>query len=159
MPRPSRRAVVGAEAWTVPVITLASAAPAAASGSGPSGPVVAKTFDFNSIGTSLPTDFAVFTGVTTSFRSGTAAALTTTQTFWASTAGRFWNSAPATGLTATATTADQSESTNSVPGIRQSGAINDIDSTVQIRIVALTASSGAGSRPISAVDDVTVVWT
>jgi hypothetical protein len=82
------------------------------------------TQGFNSIGTALPTGWTVRTGATASAL-GTTATLTTAATSWGDTAGSFKNFAASTSLTETATTAEQSGSSNRALGIRQTGSFGD----------------------------------
>jgi hypothetical protein len=82
------------------------------------------TQDFNSIGSGLPTGWDVRTGATASAL-GNTASFTTNATSWGETSGAFKNYAASTGLTETATSSDQSGSTNRALGIRQTGAFGD----------------------------------
>jgi hypothetical protein len=75
------------------------------------------TQDFNSIGSGLPTGWDVRTGATASSL-GSTATFNTSQVAWDNTSGAFKNYAASTGLTETATSSDQSGSTNRALGIR-----------------------------------------
>jgi hypothetical protein len=82
------------------------------------------TQDFNSIGTALPAGWDVRTGATTAAL-GNTASFTTNAISWGDFSGAFKNFAASTGLTETATTAEQSGSTNRALGIRQTGSFGD----------------------------------
>jgi hypothetical protein len=194
------------------------------------------TENFDNLASGLPTGFSVYTGATAT-AVGTAATLTTAATPWNNTSGAFKNFASATGLTATASTADQAAATNRALGVRPTGTFGDpgaafvfqaanttgktdfqlsfllqsLDNSVGrsvtwtvdyaigatptaftpvasgtgttsptfgstpitvsfgtaldnatgpvwIRVVALAASTGSGSRPTSAIDDFSLSW-
>jgi hypothetical protein len=82
------------------------------------------TQNFDSIGTALPTGWDVRTDATASAL-GNTASFSTNATSWGDSSGAFKNFAASTGLTETATTAQQSGSTNRALGIRQTGAFGD----------------------------------
>lgn len=82
------------------------------------------TQDFNSISSGLPTGWTVRTGAT-GIALGTTGTFVTTNTAWNSTTGNFRNVASASGLTSTATTTDQGNSTNRALAVRQTGTLGD----------------------------------
>ncbi|MCE2957912.1 MAG: choice-of-anchor J domain-containing protein [Flammeovirgaceae bacterium] len=82
------------------------------------------TQDFNSISSGLPTGWTVRTGAT-GIALGTTSSFVTTNTAWNSTTGNFRNVASASGLTSTATTTDQGNSTNRALAVRQTGTLGD----------------------------------
>jgi DNA/RNA endonuclease YhcR with UshA esterase domain len=82
------------------------------------------TQNFNSISTNLPNGWTVRSGATTS-NLGTEETFTSTPTSWGDRTGDFKNFASTNGLTATASTGDQSASSNRSLGIRQSESIGD----------------------------------
>lgn len=79
---------------------------------------------FDNIGNGLPGGFQVFTGATTGSL-GTAATLTTAATAWNNTSGAFKNFASADALQSSATSANQSASTDRALGVRQTGSLGD----------------------------------
>ena len=82
------------------------------------------TENFDNLASGLPTGFAVYTGASAT-AVGTAATFAPAKAAWNGTAGGFKNVASATGLTATATTADQDASTNRALAVRQTGSLGD----------------------------------
>ncbi|MBD2768109.1 choice-of-anchor J domain-containing protein [Hymenobacter sp. BT664] len=200
------------------------------------------TETFDNLASGLPTGFGVYIGATASSLGSapTAAQLILTPgstTTWGATGAGFKNFASATGLTATASTANQTAATNRALGVRQTGTFGDpgaafvfqaanttgktdfalsfklqsLDNSstrtttwrvdygrgatptafttvgtgsdtgasafsnntitvslgsaldnqsgpVYIRIVTLSASTGAGSRPSTAIDDFSLTW-
>lgn len=192
------------------------------------------TENFDNLASGLPAGFGVYTGASAT-AVGTAATFAPAKAAWNATAGGFKNVASATGLTATASTADQDASTNRALALRQTGSLGDpggafvfqaanttgktdfslsfklqsLDNSVGrtvnwtvdyatgatptaftslasgstsptfgsntitasfgtaldnqagpvwIRVVALTQSTGSGSRPTSAIDDFSLSW-
>ncbi len=79
---------------------------------------------FDGLANGLPAGFSIYTGATPT-KVGTAATLTATPTAWNNTSGAFKNFASATGLTATASSADQAAATNRALGVRQTGSFGD----------------------------------
>lgn len=117
-----RRALAGA-AWSVPIITVAAAAPAFA-GSGLTR-VSAYSTNFDSLATGLPVGLKVYTAATT-------AALGTERTLggspssgspsaWGTNTGGFFNNASFTGLSQSATATTQAAHPNRALGFRASG--------------------------------------
>jgi hypothetical protein len=90
--------------------------------------------NFNGIGSGLPTGFTVRTGATATSL-GTTQALTVAATAWNNTSGAFKNFASANGLASSATTADQSASTDRSLGIRQTGTFGDPGAAFTFQIV------------------------
>ncbi|MEI6239407.1 MAG: autotransporter-associated beta strand repeat-containing protein [Planctomycetia bacterium] len=80
--------------------------------------------NFNSIGSGLPTGWAVYTAATGS-SVGTAASFTTAATAWSTSTGGFYNYASTAGLTSASNSTDQSNSTNRAPGMKQTGSFGD----------------------------------
>lgn len=82
------------------------------------------TINFDDIGNGLPAGVKAYTGASATAL-GTEATFTTAATPWNNLTGAFKNFASATGLTATATTADQNASTNRAFGLRQTSVVGD----------------------------------
>jgi endonuclease/exonuclease/phosphatase family metal-dependent hydrolase/uncharacterized protein YdeI (BOF family) len=82
------------------------------------------TQSFDDIGSGLPNGWTVRTGATATVL-GTATDFTTTATSWGDTGGRFKNFASADGLEANASVTNQTNATDRVLGIRQTGAVGD----------------------------------
>lgn len=80
--------------------------------------------NFDNLAAGLPAGFAVYTGATAT-TPGTTATFTPAKAAWNATGGGFKNVASATGLTATATVADQDASTNRALALRQTGSFGD----------------------------------
>jgi autotransporter-associated beta strand protein len=90
----------------------------------PAGSQVYYTENFNSVGGGLPTGWTVRTGASASAL-GTTSTLNTNATDWSSATGQFANYAATTGLTAAATSGQQSGSTNRALGVRTTGSFGD----------------------------------
>jgi autotransporter-associated beta strand protein len=90
----------------------------------PAGSQVFYTQNFNTIGGGLPTGWTVRTGASSN-AVGTTSTLNTNATDWSSATGQFANYAATTGLTAAATSGQQSGSTNRALGVRTTGSFGD----------------------------------
>ena len=82
------------------------------------------TENFNNLGNGLPRGVRVVTGATTN-SPGTDAEFSASQNTWGNTTGAFKNLASAEGLTSTASTTDQNNSTNRALGIRTTASFGD----------------------------------
>lgn len=93
--------------------------------------------DFNSISSGLPAGLSVRTG-STATSLGTSVAFTTTAVAWNNTSGGFKNFASATDLSGTATSVQQSSSSNRSLGIRQTGTLGDPGAAFVMQIANTT---------------------
>jgi hypothetical protein len=101
-----------------------------------SGTSYTQTFD--AAGTAIPTGWTVRTGATATAL-GTAAAFSTTQTAWSSTAGQFSNAAAAEAPSASAdNAATQNTRTDRVIAVRQTGAFGDPGAAFVLQIANTT---------------------
>lgn len=130
------------------------------------------TQNFDGISSGLPTGWTVRTGATSSAL-GTPAAVSatvTTATSWATTSGNFRNVASADGLLSSATSTDQSNSTDRALGVRQTGSFGDAGAAFVLQLAntvgynnftlsfKLQSLDIAPSSPISA-NPRQVTWT
>jgi len=113
--------------FAVAALTLSASAQVVLSGT-------SYTQNFNSIGSGLPTGWAVYTGATASGLGTAASFNTATSVAWSSTTGQFANYASATGLTSTSLTSAQTASTDRAIGVRQTGSFGDSGASIAVRL-------------------------
>lgn len=114
--RVSRRTVVRTAAWSVPAVSVISAAPAFAVSECAPG---AKTWNFDDLANGQPAGVKFYTSASSTARGTEYTTYATTATAWNGTSGGFRNMASATGLTSSATVADQAAATDRAIAVRQ----------------------------------------
>jgi len=125
----------------------------------PQGTSYTETFD--SIGTALPTGWAVRTGATSSAR-GTSQVFTTTAATWSASTGAFKNLASADGGASGDSTTTQSGRTDRTLGIRQTSTFGDPGAAFELELANTTGRSGFAlsvKHQMLSVQSYSTTWT
>jgi hypothetical protein len=97
--------------------------------------------NFNSLADGLPAGWSVRTGATAG-SAGNTATFVSTATSWSSTSGNFRNVASATGLDATSSVTDQTNSVNRALAIRQTSGFGDNGGAFTVQLANTSGKTG-----------------